>query len=233
MKKVLAYVGSRNPKSKGLTYVRELATELAGEDIEFDIVTAEELTLHPVMGSDAFITGKDDVDDEGGDSGEYIKNKLLEADFIIFTTPVYSHAVSSDFKRLIERLSYWLHIFRLLGKPGISVVAASSNGFMEVQEYVDYVMGSLGIQVVESVILLDRDIKGSDSVERGVQAIKHALGPDYRIKLSTITEQQFRTYQRTYKPLSRELAEPRYWEEKGWFNYRKLQHYVDDVLQGD
>ncbi len=230
MKHILFLLGSRNPESKQLAFAKQVASELDSDEYTTEILTPQDWKLYPVMDATVFLTGVDEADNLEGDHGVILKEKILNADLVVFGTPVYAHAVSSDIKLLIERISGWLHIFGLLGKPGISVVAASNNGFTGVQEYLEYVMDSLGMEVVEGVFLLDGEINYKDEVSRVCKAIVETLQPDHRPTVGRIAEQQFIHYQRTYKPLSRELAEPKYWESKGWFDCPSLQAYLDSCV---
>lgn len=227
MKKILFILGSRNSTSKELALAKLVSEKLDSSPYSVEIITPNDWKLNPVMDGKIFITGIDEADSIQDDDGTKLKNKLLDSDLIILATPVYAHAVSSDIKLLIERISGWLHIFRLLGKPGISVVAASNNGFTEVQDYLEFIMASLGIEVVESVTLLDNKINFVDEANLVRAAIESSLNPRRRPKVSRTTEQQFTYYKKLYKNMSRALAEPKYWEEKGWFEYSTLQAYLD------
>ena len=73
---------------------------------------------------------------------------MVEADFIIFGSPVYVHHISSDMKVFIDRISCWLHLMRLAGKPGVVLSTASSNGCDFVLNYLYKIMTYLGIKVV-------------------------------------------------------------------------------------
>lgn len=227
MKRVLFILGSRNVNSKQLKFAQNVSLMLPSTEFFVEILTPNDWVLHPVLDSSVFMTGIDGSDNFEGDYGQVIKEKILSSDIVFFGSPVYSHAVSSDMKLLIERISGWLHIFRLLGKPCISIVAASSNGFMEVQEYLEYIMESLGMDVVESILLLDNKNNYEIEINNAYKAVLRATSPDYIPKVGRIAEQQFSYYKRTYKPLSRDLAEPKYWEDKGWFELSTLQEYLD------
>ena len=104
----------------------------------FEIITPNDYKLNPVsIGSKFFLTGKDDDDQK--DDGAWLKNEILECDFLIINSPVYSLNVSSDIKILIDRISPWSHIFRLLGKPGMTVTMGSGRGHLEVEAYLDHI----------------------------------------------------------------------------------------------
>ncbi|WP_067139624.1 flavodoxin family protein [Oceanivirga salmonicida] len=227
MKKILFILGSRNPKSKSLIFSKELSEILENSNMKTEIITPTEFNLLPVINGEMFLTGIDNCDNIENDNGNLIKRKLLEADFIIFSSPVYAHAVSSDMKLLIERISHWFHIFRLLGKRSISIVSTSNNGFIEVQEYLKYVMESLGMQVLESVVLLDDNTFNNISPRDIFNIIVDSFSQEYRPIVSKTTEKQFLYYKSVFLRASKDLAEPKYWKQNGMFKYRTLQDYVN------
>ncbi len=227
MKKILFILGSRNPESKGLIFSKKLAELLEDSNMEVEIITPEEFNLLPVKSSEMFITGIDDCDNMKNDNGDIIKRKLLEADFIIFSSPVYAHAISSDLKLLIERISHWLHVFRLLGKRSISIISASSNGFIEVQNYLKFVMESLGMQVLDSVVLLDDGALYNVTPRDIFNVIVDSFSKEYRPVIGKTAEKQFLYYKSVFLRASKDLAEPKYWEQNNMFKYNTLQEYAD------
>ncbi len=227
MSNVLFILGSRSSESKQLAFARLLSKLLEKDGIHCELLTPNDWSLQPVLDNSVFATGVDSTDQLEEDSGKWLKEKLVNCDLLVLGTPVYAHAVSSDVKRLIERISGWLHIFRLLGKPGISIVSASNNGFTEVQNYLEFIMESLGLEVIESIVLLDQQGRLDSQLSQVYEAIHKALAPGRQPKVGRITEQQFTYYKRIFADRPRNLAEPRYWEERGWFNCDSLQQYLN------
>ncbi|MCT2022103.1 NAD(P)H-dependent oxidoreductase [Kocuria marina] len=207
--------------------MNQLKSQVESQEISFDILRPGDYQLAPVFDPSVFFTGNDPSDGTIGDDGTMIKQKLLDADFIIFSSPVYAHSVSSDFKRLIDRTASWMHIFRLLGKPSMSVVTASNNGFIQVQEYLEYYMGSLGMEIVESTIIRTSEIPDERYTTHVAGKIRDCLAPGHHPTIGDLAEVQFKYFQRHYRDLPDTLAEPRYWQEKGWFDVGSLQEYVD------
>lgn len=229
MNNVLFILGSRSAESKQLAFARSLSELLRNDGVQCELLTPNDWNLHPVSDSSVFVTGIDSADQIEEDSGEWLKEKLVSCDLLVLGTPVYAHAVSANIKLLIERISGWLHIFRLLGKPGVSIVSASNNGFTEVQNYLEFIMESLGLEIVEGVVLLDQQGRFDSQLKRVYEAIHRALAPGRQPRVGRITEQQFTYYKRIFAERPRDLAEPRHWEERGWFNYDSLQQYLNSV----
>lgn len=229
MNNVLFILGSRSAESKQLAFARSLSELLRNDGVQCELLTPNDWNLHSVSDSSVFVTGIDNADQIEEDSGEWLKEKLVSCDLLVLGTPVYAHAVSADIKLLIERISGWLHIFRLLGKPGVSIVSASNNGFTEVQNYLEFIMESLGLEIVEGVVLLDQQGCFDSQLKRVYEAIHRALAPGRQPRVGRITEQQFTYYKRIFAERPRDLAEPRHWEERGWFNYDSLQQYLNSI----
>ncbi|USR79844.1 flavodoxin family protein [Arcanobacterium pinnipediorum] len=227
MSNVLFILGSRNVESKQLAFARSLAGLLMKDGVDCEILTPNDWKLHSVKDGSVFVTGIDSADEIEEDSGKWLKEKLISCDLLVLGTPVYAHAVSADIKLLIERISGWLHIFRLLGKPGVSIVSASNNGFTEVQNYLEFIMESLGVELIEDVVLLDQQGRFDSQLRQVYEAIHRALMPGRKPRVGRIAEQQFTYYKRIFANRPRDLAEPRYWEERGWFDYDSLQQYLN------
>ncbi|MRX74018.1 hypothetical protein GJU40_17970 [Bacillus lacus] len=52
-------------------------------------------------------------------------------------------------KAVVERLSYWGHLFRLAGKPCIVMATADTNGVNIVSDYLEKVANVMGLNVVD------------------------------------------------------------------------------------
>lgn len=151
MKKVVALIGSsRGEKSCTAQLARKIlekAHKQYSGKMAFEVITADQVTIRPCQGCchcfrfcECLLDKKDEM--------PLIKQKLLEADFIIWGSPVYAHQVSGQMKNLIDRLSNWLHLFRLAGKPGIVLTTTSGTGHLEVLSYLTKIMGYMGVKVV-------------------------------------------------------------------------------------
>lgn len=147
MKKVLVINGSRNYVSKGYKIISKIQKGLDSNKFEMVLFDPNKLQLEFCRGcKNCFNTGKCPLDLK--DSGKLLKDSMIEADFIIFLSPVYAHNVSGDIKNIIDRLSYWLHLFPLLGKPGIIVTTTDTNGHKPVEEYLEHTVCLWGIDII-------------------------------------------------------------------------------------
>ena len=147
MKKTLFILSSRN-KNSSTTYYANFLKENISHITEISTIAFEEFDLKPCLGcKGCFETGKCPLDEL--DDGEKIKNLLLEANVIVLLTPVYAHNIPSDLKLFIDRISNWLHIFKLLGKKVFIITTADSNGDNFVNDYLKKIFMNLGCHIIK------------------------------------------------------------------------------------
>ena len=77
-----------------------------------------------------------------------IKEKLLNADGIIFASPVYAYQVPAPMKRLIDRLAYLFHRQELIGKPALIVVTTDGSGHKQVSKYLKMTATGWGCNLI-------------------------------------------------------------------------------------
>ncbi len=153
MKKIFGFIGSPlKEKSNTFTLAKMMADRLVEKDknIEYEIFTAGHVKLNFCTGCWACMTKGFCPQDKKDDMG-MLKEKMSEADFIIFGSPVYTHHLSGQMKTFMDRLAAWYHTIRLAGKPGLTVSTTASTGQDIVHEYLSMLMGCLGIKTVASL----------------------------------------------------------------------------------
>lgn len=169
MKKILAIIGSS--KGKGNTWkateqVREKMQELGDVNFEYlllkdaDIKMCRGCSICSKKGED-LCPLKDDV--------KSIKQKILEADGIIFASPVYSMNVTALMKNFIDRVSYLFHRPELFGKKALALVTTRVDGLKPVIGYLSklegwgfekmFKVGTMTMPVLSSKILEDQKKK--------------------------------------------------------------------------
>lgn len=151
MKNIFIYIGSpRGNNSNTVHFAEEVLKKVASksdENVKYEIFTPKNVNIKNCLGcSNCFKKASCDLDKD--DDMKMLKEKMIKADFIIFGSPVYAHNITSDMKQFIDRISYWFHIMRLAGKPGVILTTTSSNGSDFVHNYLYKIMTFLGIKVV-------------------------------------------------------------------------------------
>ena len=232
MKTVFAYVGSRNTDSNTLLQTKKILDSLEEKypgKFTMEIYTPNNMKVHDSTGcKNCFTNGYCPLEQEKIDDSELLKTKLKEADFVIFGSPVYSHNVSSDMKAVVERLSYWGHLFVLAGKSALVLAAADSNGVTFVSDYLEKVFGIMGLNIVDKLNVTARSPLNEEYVSNLSDEIYNYAYGLYDVEIDERVELSFQHYKKTYSALPLTFAEPKYWHENGLFNYETLQSYVDD-----
>lgn len=182
MTSMVAYVASRNPQSQTLRSVRLIQDAVSANiDAEWTILTPNDTTILPSDGTASeFSTGVDHIELNGLDDSARVKKAIERCDYLILGSPTYGHNVSGDMKILMDRLTYWGHLFHLAGKPGMAMVSATTNGFLEVGELMERFMESLGIIIDETAYhttFTPFDEAMADQTRRGYRAgAEHTAG---------------------------------------------------------
>lgn len=78
------------------------------------------------------------------DDLEEIKAAMIDCDFLILASPVYTNQVSAQMKALFDRLFTWCHIFPLLGKPALSATTTGSEGQGETGRFLEKMLATWG-----------------------------------------------------------------------------------------
>lgn len=142
MKKILVINGSRNKQGNTKYFISSILDKLQKNRYQIEWIFPQDYKILPVyeaMKSD-YTEEKDDI--------TIIKNKILSSDLLIISSPVYMHAMSSDIKLLLERLSCWGHMLRLNGKPIIVLSTCESNGFNKVIKPLSEIFSYMGGNIV-------------------------------------------------------------------------------------
>lgn len=161
------------------------------------------------------------------DDFESVYSQFLNADGIIFSSPVYINAVTAQLKTFFDRLADAVHCQRLSGRYGCSLSTAGGALAEEVAEYQNGVIRMLGGTTVGSVGV---NIMGDPgAVDAKIPAAK-ALGADLA---TAIREQRRYPDQEEEHRIRREhmielvrfnrdvwTSEYEYWENQGAFSDR-------------
>ena len=233
MKKVFAYIGSRNIDSKTLGITDKISRyfkERHPLEVVFDIQTPNNSSLAHCRGCTfCFHNGKCPIDKEEIDNSHEIKKKLESADFIILGSPVYFHNVTSDMKCLMDRLTYWCHLFRLAGKPGIIIVNADSNGVDVVTRMLQNFCNHLGIIIVDRVKMNCNISVDNDFIEQISNKIWGVLEGTINISTNEEMEKIYTGLKWIYSNSLDTSIEKKYWLEHKLFDYERLEDYINDI----
>jgi len=80
-----------------------------------------------------------------------IAKEMLQADVIIFISPVFLHHISGYMKVFLDNFASWAHTMPLIGKVGIPISLSNNNGNEYVGEYLKKIMNYFGMETMNPI----------------------------------------------------------------------------------
>jgi multimeric flavodoxin WrbA len=143
---ILTVLGSpHDRKSNTRALVDDFVEELAGAGLplEHRVISLGRKKVDPcrgcwncTKGRPCPVSRRDDL--------EEIKAAMIDCDFLILASPVYTNQVSAQIKALFDRLFTWCHVFPLLGKPALSATTTGNEGQGEVGRFLEKMLATWG-----------------------------------------------------------------------------------------
>ena len=130
---------SRSTTRKLAGFVLEGAAEAGAETEMIDLC---DLRITPCTACDACSLNGICVNDDDIPS---IIERMMEADGIVFASPVYIDNITGQMKIFFDRLADAIHYQLLTGKYGCSVATTHTSGGDEVVAYQNHVLNYLGV----------------------------------------------------------------------------------------
>lgn len=240
MKKILAISGSpRGKKSTGYALISELFNKIKAREISIntEIVNLSECDIKMCKGCTKCFASCNTCM-QFNDDIELIENKMLSSDVILFSSPVYAHAVTGTMKNFLDRISHWVHIFRLAGKYCMILSTSDSNGNAFIDRYLSDIAEYMGLSVI--CCIDHKKIKPISQYElQGVaERIVDCLENDMQIFNLEYKNKLFNLYRKVYADIYRAeiekfgkvtSKEAIYWQENGYFECEEFE----DLLKLD
>ncbi|MBI6030483.1 flavodoxin family protein [Clostridium perfringens] len=230
MKKIFAYVGSQKG-SNSYTWritkcILDNVVSLSDGEIQYTLISSNQIKVNFCCSCNCcFENGFCPQDDS--DSMSYIKEEILKSDLIILASPVYFHNVTGNMKVFIDRLTYWIHIFKLAGKLGVTISTSHSNGNEFVNKYLNKFMQYCGINIIcnfKAVQLINPQINNTFS-NLDLMPISNLIC-DYLVNKRKISSTDFQ--EKVFQNLKTQMlslqennissAEVNYWKENGYLD---------------
>lgn len=243
--KVLALIGSRKGKDSNTLQFCRMSVEALQEQCQNAIIRSEFMTadlwnVHACLSCGTCFQ-KGYCAQEQQDGLRIIKEKMQDADCVIFASPVYAGMVSGDMKILIDRLSGWLHTMPLIGKTAVLLSTADSNHGDSAVSYMRQIVETMGAVVLcqknvfihHGPVLLG-DMTGMEIVlaeiarrlKDGLEgAVKPTDAQETYFQMQSARYQRFHQFGKKY-PAFR-IAEEQIWESQGYFEVSSMAEMIE------
>lgn len=211
-KKVLMINGSFRKKN---TYKLLLQIEqiLKKQDIEVEILNLFDYEIKDCIGCELCIHKngcaiKDDM--------ALLKQKIMDSDGIVLSSPVYLRSVTSKFKTFADRTCSWFHKPEPIGKPVLFVTTTASTGIKETKKFLGAFANGFGARIGD--FISRKEHKLNESVkEKEVSRFLSLLKKDrseYRPKMNEIVLFQVQKV----LALKSSNDDRTFWVEKNWLD---------------
>ena len=156
-----------------------------------------------------------------------IRDKMLNADGVIFVSPVYVHSVTASMKNLFDRTAYYLHRPCFHDKFALSVSTTELSGLNETLHYLAFPIKSMGFNLVGEIGVLAAAFAEHGPYRNEMMAKIDKAAKDLFQSMETqkpiaprlgdiVFFNKLKTKIRMHK--SRFAADYEYWQNKGWLD---------------
>ncbi|HEX7556182.1 MAG TPA: NAD(P)H-dependent oxidoreductase [Leptolinea sp.] len=196
----------------------------AHPDVEFEYVWLRDLDIKDCLGYHACIfKGEDKCPLK--DETALLQQKMMEADTVIITSPVYAMQISALLKKSFDHFAYLWHRPRFFGKYAMAIVSGGGQ-FKETLDYIKMNVRMWGFTFITGIGVphhdalvpkkresLDRDlVSAAEKFYREAASQKHPAPDLYELIRFRVWRINAR-YLKESNPIDNA-----YWAEKGWFN---------------
>ncbi len=209
MKKVIALHASRR-KMNTYNLLVQIQQILLQNDIEVEVLSLYDYNIKDCLGCEKCIM-KDKCVYQ--DDMELLMDKMMAADGIILSSPVYLKQVSGKLKTFIDRTCKWYHRPVLYGKPVLCVSTTKGSGLKSTLSYLQSVAVQWGAMPIGRIGRTIRSINSPVTNKEVAGFVKLMQTPQsYRPTLSSLINFEIQ------KALAKYLKglDSSYWTEKGW-----------------
>ena len=225
-KKVLMINGSVRKKN---TYgiLVQIGELLKRHDVESEILNLSDYQIKACNGCDETCIHNNGCNTKDDDMLA-LKQKLLESDGIVLSSPVYLSGVTSIFKAFADRTNVWFHNPETAGKPVLLVSTTESSGMKETMKFLDSLVTGWGARKGGSITRIGKGMK-EPVTENEVSGFISLLTTDPEKYKPAMNELVIFVVQ---KVLALKFGESnkRFWEEKGWLD--KYYYYPCKINPG-
>jgi len=234
--KILVIMGS--PRKGNTFHATERIREILQQNsaVDWEYVMLKDVNLEQCRGCyTCFARGEEYCPIK--DDASNLEQKMLDADGVIFATPVYGLQVSGLMKVFIDRHSYLFHRPRFFRQKALILTTAGAVGIKEVLNYLDLVARIWGFDVAARVGILSsatmeplpahREQEDERRLQKAAAAFLEALQRGTRSRPGLMDVIFFHVGRAPSAELGeRAPADHHYWADQGWLE-KGRRYYVD------
>jgi len=227
MKNVLVIMGSprKNGDSSHIASLIEEKMKSLGE-VNFKYITLKNTRLEYCRGCLAcMIKGEDYCPLK--DDALSLRADLLNADGVIFASPVYIHQVSAPLKNFFDRFAFFMHRPAFHSKCSLTICTTEISGLAETSAYLKWIASCWGFFNVHSIGIIADAFKEEGPYRRKAMSEINRAAQDFFVAMQTgkrpapaLDDMRFFNLIRMKVKIHKDKM-PRdyhYWEERGWLN---------------
>lgn len=239
MVKIFGFIGSPlKENSNTYTLTKMMLDKLIEMDknIKYELLTAGHVKINHCKGCWSCMKMEKCLLDEIDDM-KSIKQKMIDADFIIWGSPVYAMQVSGQMKTFLDRLANWYHIMNLAGKAGMTVVTTAGSGLQEIKNYLEMMLCAAGVNVITDLgaygtfpkVLANPEEAGKEAQKTAEEIYLYLTGKKH-VETSEDLEQYFQTRKYVVKKCAKWLPDHyKYWKEKGMLELNSFADLLENL----
>ena len=146
-----------------------------------------------------------------------IKDKIKNADLIVFNSPVHISHITSIFHNFFERSIIDLHTFEYKNKPFVNIVSTNGSGEEEVDKYLSKMGLLFGMIKIGFIYISNNDQFKENTFKKLVKKTRNILEDKIKIKPTFKNKMYFEFMKKTIKEnLDYFVYENKVWKERGW-----------------
>jgi len=194
---------------------------------EFEYIWLKDARIEPCKGCFVCFPRGEDTCPNHGDDVHVIEQKMLDADGVIFASPVYSMNVSGLMKTFIDRLSYTGHRPRFFGRKAFFLATTGIMGAKDVLKYMRTIAwawgfeyaGSAGLITPNGVVPRERAEKNTQLLKEGAQLFSAGLLRTTQRRPGVMDVLHFSMGRGNFSQMETvSPADYRYWKSQGWLS---------------
>jgi len=225
MKNIFVYIASPlRKKSNTYRLTRKVLDCLVEMDknIRYEIFTAGDVRVDFCIGCWSCAMGGNCPQDKKDDL-PMLKKKMLEADCIIYGSPIYNFRISAQMKAFVDRMGAWTYfnVLKMAHKPGVTVITSGCMPTEQEHEYLDMSMTAMKVVArLEGVGYLPGKLEMTEEMKRKARETAEAIYPylsgEKQVETDEKMEAQFQEITGTlkgYLEMLRGISD--FWREKG------------------